>query len=134
MAVAAVPSVKKIGETIVPKTSDLARDWQTQQSSEPRVSRCAQPDLNCAVSAYEEPPFGVNPVQPAAHILDPGKLSRAIAAHTFPEYNEASSGSLAARAVDRYWERAWRRARARQVKAGILPRAAIQTGVARAGG
>ena len=72
MAFAAVPSVKKIGETIVPKTSDLARDWQTQQSTEPRIPGCAQPDLDCTVGAYEEPPFGVDPVKPAAHVLDLG--------------------------------------------------------------
>src|ERR1700730_5712734 len=72
MAVAAVPGVKKIGETIVPETSDLARDRQTQQSSEPRIPRCAQPDLDCAVGAYEEPLCGAAPMQPAAHVLDPG--------------------------------------------------------------
>jgi hypothetical protein len=72
MAFAAVPSVEKIGETIVPKTSDLARNWQSQQSSEPRIARCTQPDLDCAVGAYEEPPLGIDPIEPATHVLDPG--------------------------------------------------------------
>jgi len=57
----------------------------------------------------------------AAHILDPGALGEAIAAHTFPEYNRASAGSVMARVIDWYWARAWRRARARQLKLGILP-------------
>jgi hypothetical protein len=56
----------------------------------------------------------------AGHILDPGALGEAIAAHTFPEYNRASAGSMMARAIDWYWARAWRRARARQLKLGIL--------------
>jgi hypothetical protein len=56
----------------------------------------------------------------AAHVLDPTALAEAIAAHTFPEYNGASARSLTARVIDWYWARAWRRARARQVKAGIL--------------
>lgn len=57
----------------------------------------------------------------AAHIIDPRALGEAIAAHTFPEYNRAGARSLMARAIDWYWARAWRRARARQVRAGILP-------------
>ncbi|MGE5828642.1 MAG: sulfotransferase [Micromonosporaceae bacterium] len=65
----------------------------------------------------------------AAHIVDPGALGEAIATHTFPEYNQASAPSLPARLIDWYWARAWRRARARQIRAGILtgpgrPRAA----------
>jgi len=56
----------------------------------------------------------------AAHIVDPGALGEAIAAHTFPEYNRPSTRSLPAGLIDWYWARAWRRARARQVRAGIL--------------
>jgi hypothetical protein len=56
----------------------------------------------------------------AAHVLDPSALGEAIAAHTFPEYNRASARSMTARVIDWYWARAWRRARARQVRAGIL--------------
>jgi hypothetical protein len=56
----------------------------------------------------------------AAHILDPSALGEAIAAHAFPEYNRASARSVTAGVIDWYWARAWRRARARQVRAGIL--------------
>jgi Sulfotransferase family len=56
----------------------------------------------------------------AAHILEPNALGEAIAAHTFPEYNKASARSVTARVIDWYWARAWRRARAAQVRAGIL--------------
>lgn len=58
----------------------------------------------------------------AAHVLDPDALGEAIAAHTFPEYNRASTRSMTARLIDWYWARAWRRARARQIRAGILAR------------
>ena len=58
----------------------------------------------------------------AAHIIDPTALSDAIAAHSFPEYNGAGARSITASVIDWYWARAWRRARARQVRAGILPR------------
>lgn len=56
----------------------------------------------------------------AAHIVDPGAVGEAIAAHTFPEYNRVAAGSVAAKVIDWYWARAWRRARARQIRAGIL--------------
>ena len=56
----------------------------------------------------------------AAHVLDPRALGEAIAAHTFPEYNSAGARSVTDRVIDWYWARAWRRARARQVRAGIL--------------
>jgi hypothetical protein len=56
----------------------------------------------------------------AAHILDPSALGEAIAAHAFPEYNGAGARSVTASMIDWYWARAWRRARARQVRAGIL--------------
>ena len=56
----------------------------------------------------------------AAHLLDPGALAAEIAAQTFGDYNQTSTSSWTARAIDWYWARAWRRARARQVKAGIL--------------
>jgi hypothetical protein len=56
----------------------------------------------------------------AAHVIDPSALGEAIAAHTFPEYNRPSAHSVVTKVIDWYWARAWRRARARQVKAGIL--------------
>jgi sulfotransferase family protein len=56
----------------------------------------------------------------AAHLLDPKALGAAIAAHSFPEYNTAKSRSVIVKLIDWYWARAWRRARARQVRAGIL--------------
>jgi len=64
----------------------------------------------------------------AAHMLDPEAFGRAIAAHTFPEYNRfpgysrASPAGWVARAIDGYWAWSWRRARAKQVRAGILTR------------
>jgi hypothetical protein len=56
----------------------------------------------------------------AAHLVDPDALGEAIASETFPEYNRARPGDWPARVIDWYWARAWRRARARQVRAGIL--------------
>jgi hypothetical protein len=56
----------------------------------------------------------------AAHLLDAEALGQAVAALTFPEYNGARPSSWVVRAIDGYWGWAWRRARARQVKAGIL--------------
>jgi hypothetical protein len=56
----------------------------------------------------------------AAHVIDPSALGKAIAAHTFPEYNRPTAQSVVTRVIDWYWARAWRRARAMQVKAGIL--------------
>jgi hypothetical protein len=58
----------------------------------------------------------------AAHVLDPEALARAVAGLTFPEYNRARSSGPVIRALDGYWARAWRRARTRQLRAGILPR------------
>lgn len=59
----------------------------------------------------------------AAHLLDPDAFSRAVSALTFPEYHRAGAGDRVVSALDRYWARTWRLARARQVKAGILPAA-----------
>ena len=56
----------------------------------------------------------------AAHIIDPDALGEAIAAHTFPEYNAACGRNVTSAVIDWYWARAWRRARARQVRAGLL--------------
>ncbi len=56
----------------------------------------------------------------AAHVLDPEAFGQAVAALTFPEYNRASRAAGWCGAIDRYGARAWRRARAKQVKAGIL--------------
>jgi hypothetical protein len=56
----------------------------------------------------------------AAHLVDPSAFGEAIAALTFPEYNRPRPRSVTAKVIDWYWARAWRRARARQVRAGIL--------------
>jgi sulfotransferase family protein len=56
----------------------------------------------------------------AGHVVDPRALAETVASETFPEYNRAAPRDWRARAIDRYWARAWRRARARQVRAGIL--------------
>jgi len=56
----------------------------------------------------------------AAHVLDPSAFAEAVAANTFPEYNRAGRRSMTARLIDWYWARAWRRARARQVREGIV--------------
>lgn len=56
----------------------------------------------------------------AAHLLDPQAFGQAVAALTFPEYNSVSSGSLVTRAIDLRWALAWRRVRAKQVRAGIV--------------
>jgi hypothetical protein len=57
----------------------------------------------------------------AAHVLDPEAFASAFAAHTFPEYNRPEGGAVVPRALDRLLALAWRRARARQVRAGLLP-------------
>jgi hypothetical protein len=58
----------------------------------------------------------------AAHLLDPNALGEAIAAQTFGEYNRTGTPSLTVKAIDWYWARSWRQARARQIRAGILAR------------
>ncbi len=57
----------------------------------------------------------------AAHVLDPGAFASAFAASAFPEYNPGKGGDRVCRVLDRLLARAWRRARARQVSAGLLP-------------
>lgn len=56
----------------------------------------------------------------ARHLLDPASLADAVAAHTFPEYHRAGGGSRLALILDRLIARAWRRARARQLRSGLL--------------
>jgi Sulfotransferase family len=56
----------------------------------------------------------------AAHLVDPTALGETITAFGFPEYNTARPRGVTVRLIDWYWARAWRRARARQVRAGIL--------------
>jgi hypothetical protein len=56
----------------------------------------------------------------AAHVLDAGALATAVATHTFPEYNPEGRGDRVTRLLDRLLSRAWHRARARQVRAGLL--------------
>jgi sulfotransferase family protein len=56
----------------------------------------------------------------AAHLIDPDAFGRAVAALSFPEYNRARHDSREIDEVDRQWAEAWERARAEQIKAGIL--------------
>ncbi|MBB5874098.1 hypothetical protein F4553_007532 [Allocatelliglobosispora scoriae] len=56
----------------------------------------------------------------AAHVLDPAAFAASLAAHTFPEYNREGGGDRVVRLLDALLERAWRRARRRQVRAGLL--------------
>jgi hypothetical protein len=58
----------------------------------------------------------------AAHLVDPAAFARAVAAHTFPEYNREDGGDRVVRLLDRLLDLAWRRARARQVRRGLLAR------------
>ena len=57
----------------------------------------------------------------AAHVVDPERLAKAFSTLTFPEYNTASAGDEEAERLDAEWAEGWRRARAKQVEAGILP-------------
>jgi hypothetical protein len=56
----------------------------------------------------------------AAHLLDPTGLADAFTATAFVDSGGARRGGWVTRALDAYWARAWRRARAAQVAAGIL--------------
>src|SRR4051794_27833079 len=56
----------------------------------------------------------------AAHVIDPAAFARAFAAHAFGGAAPAPRGGIVARAIDRYWARAWDRARHAQVKSGML--------------
>ena len=56
----------------------------------------------------------------AAHLLDPVALSRSLAALALPDGCRRYRGSWLVRLIDRYWARAWRRARDAQVRAGLL--------------
>ena len=57
----------------------------------------------------------------AAHVLDPEAFARAFAASTFAEYHRGGRGDRVCRALDRLLALAWRRARAKQVRMGVLP-------------
>jgi hypothetical protein len=56
----------------------------------------------------------------AAHLLDPEALGRSVTALALPDSQGLHQGSWLVRLIDRYWARAWRRAREAQVRAGIL--------------
>jgi Sulfotransferase family len=56
----------------------------------------------------------------AAHLLDPEALGRSVAALALPDRRHEHKGSWLVRLIDWYWARAWRRARAGQVQAGLL--------------
>lgn len=56
----------------------------------------------------------------AAHLLDPDALAEAFARHAFTERLAPAPSSAVHRALDRRWARAWERARAAQVRAGIV--------------
>ena len=76
MAFATIPGVEEIGEALVGKTCDLAHDGQAHQATEPGVARRTQPDLDGAIGADEEPALGVDRVQPAAYVFNPGAKAR----------------------------------------------------------
>jgi hypothetical protein len=52
----------------------------------------------------------------AAHLLDPAAFARAYTELVFPDCGPARRGGWTTRAIDAYWARAWRRARAAQVR------------------
>lgn len=56
----------------------------------------------------------------AAHVLDPEAFGRSFAARAFTEQAPARRSGWVVRAIDRYWARAWQRARTAQVTAGIV--------------
>jgi hypothetical protein len=56
----------------------------------------------------------------AAHLLDPEALAEAFTKQAFAERGAPARSSLVHRALDRRWRDAWRRARAAQIRAGIL--------------
>ena len=56
----------------------------------------------------------------AAHLLDAEALGRSVAALARPDGRRDHRGSGLVRLIDRYWARAWRRARAAQLRAGLL--------------
>jgi len=51
----------------------------------------------------------------AAHLLDPAAFASAYTELAFPDRGPARRGGWVTRAIDAYWARAWRRARAAQV-------------------
>jgi hypothetical protein len=57
----------------------------------------------------------------AAHLLDPQAFAKAFERHAFAERSPAAPSSIVHRAVDRRWREAWARARAAQVRAGVVP-------------
>jgi SAM-dependent methyltransferase len=56
----------------------------------------------------------------AAHLLDPQALAEAFTKHAFAERGAQAPSSMAQRALDRRWKRAWENVRAAQVRAGIV--------------
>jgi hypothetical protein len=56
----------------------------------------------------------------AAHLLDPLALAEAFTRHAFAERSELERSSMVQRALDRRWKSAWERARAAQLRAGIV--------------
>ncbi len=55
----------------------------------------------------------------AAHLLDPAAFASAYTELAFPDSRPARRGGWVTRAIDAYWARAWRRARAAQVRARV---------------
>ena len=56
----------------------------------------------------------------AAHLLDPDALAKAFTRQAFTETKEPAPSGRMADALDRRWGKAWDRARAAQVRAGVL--------------
>jgi len=56
----------------------------------------------------------------AAHVLDPEALAKAFTRHAFTDAKEPAPSGRMADALDRRWAKAWDRARAAQVRSGVL--------------
>ena len=67
-----VPAVEQIGEPIVSEARDVTNPRCAYEPGEPHISGRSAPDLDRAVHAGGKPPLGVNRVQPAPYIVDPG--------------------------------------------------------------
>jgi hypothetical protein len=72
MPAPAIPGVEQIGEPIISDARNLMDHRQAEQAPEPDVARGSEPNCDRAVGADVQAAVGVNPMQPATHVLDPG--------------------------------------------------------------
>jgi hypothetical protein len=72
MSLPAVPGIEHVGEPIIGKAGNLTDHRQAEQPAEPDIAGGSEPDCGRAVRAHIEAAIGVDRMQPAAHILDPG--------------------------------------------------------------